>query len=192
MKLDDQVKLFEMAAQMSERELDAVEKGLSLDLGRSNRATDRDEEWYPQFKQAVRREASAMASHYELFYCLERSMRDLVREKMSAERGPTWWATAVPEPIRTSVQKNSDRERDSAVTPRSDDPLDYTTFGELGEIVRSNWTVFADTFNSEKAFTKLTTSLNVLRGPIAHCCALAEDEVVRLRLTIRDWFRLME
>ncbi len=36
------------------------------------------------------------------------------------------------------------------------------------------------------------TSLNMLRAPIAHCCPLAEDEIVRLRLTVKDWFRLME
>lgn len=35
-------------------------------------------------------------------------------------------------------------------------------------------------------------SLNLLRGPIAHCSPLAEDEVVRLKLTLKDWFRLME
>jgi hypothetical protein len=29
-------------------------------------------------------------------------------------------------------------------------------------------------------------------GPIAHCAPLAEDEVVRLRLSVRDWFRLMQ
>ena len=36
------------------------------------------------------------------------------------------------------------------------------------------------------------TSLNQLRGPIAHCSPLAEDEVVRLELTVKDWSRLME
>ena len=36
------------------------------------------------------------------------------------------------------------------------------------------------------------TSLNMLRGPIAHCCPLADDEVLRLQLTVKDWFRLME
>ena len=30
-----------------------------------------------------------------------------------------------------------------------------------------------------------------LRGPIAHCSMLAEDEIVRLKLTVKDWFRLM-
>jgi hypothetical protein len=35
-------------------------------------------------------------------------------------------------------------------------------------------------------------NLNMLRGPIAHCSPLAEDEVLRLQLTVRDWFRLGE
>ncbi|MCL5067449.1 MAG: Swt1 family HEPN domain-containing protein, partial [Thaumarchaeota archaeon] len=65
-------------------------------------------------------------------------------------------------------------------------------FGELAEIVKDNWQDFDDVFSSQKAFSKIMTNLNTLRGPIAHCCPLAEDEVVRLQLTLRDWFRLME
>ena len=78
------------------------------------------------------------------------------------------------------------------MTMRSESEIDYTTFGELGEIVRNNWVDFGSTFSSEKAFTNIMTSLNILRGPIAHCCPLADDEVVRLRLAVKDWFRLME
>ena len=39
---------------------------------------------------------------------------------------------------------------------------------------------------------KIIASLNALRAPIAHCSPLADDEVIRLQLTVRDWFRLME
>ena len=70
--------------------------------------------------------------------------------------------------------------------------IDFSTFGELGEIVRSNWESFDAIFTSEKAFSKIMTSLNMLRNPIAHCCPMAEDEIIRLRLTLKDWFRLME
>ena len=192
MKQDERIKLFEMSVQMAERELDAVENALKIKLGRQTEKDETDEAYYPQFGEAVRDEAAVMAQHYEIFYCLERSIRELVHVKLEAELNPTWWDKVVPETIRNNVQKNIDRERDSGVTMRSADKLDYTTFGELGEIVRSNWPVFSDTFNSEKAFTKIMTSLNVLRGPIAHCSPLAEDEVARLRLTLRDWFRLME
>ena len=133
-----------------------------------------------------------MAEHYEIFYNLEKSIRDLVCERLTAEHGALWWDKCVPDPVKTNVNANIERERDSGVTVRSTEKIDYTTFGELGEIVRHNWQTFSDTFNSQKAFTKVMTSLNILRGPIAHCCPLAEDEVARLQLTLKDWFRLME
>jgi len=191
MSVEDRIKLFAMSAQMAERDLDAVEISFGTDLGREPRRDDKDDEYYPQFSEVVRREAAAMAQHYEIFYALEKSMRTLVSEKMVAEVGTAWWETAVPEPVKLNVQKNMDRERESGITMRSADRLDYTTFGELGDIVRANWQRFSDTFNSEKAFSKVMAVLNLLRGPIAHCSTLAEDEVVRLRLAMADWFRLM-
>ena len=72
------------------------------------------------------------------------------------------------------------------------DPIDFTTFGELGEIIKKNWDVFDSLFTSVRAVEKVMSSLNTLQGPIAHCSLLAEDEVLRLRLAVRDWFRLME
>jgi len=133
-----------------------------------------------------------MAKHYELFYCLEKSIRSLVTEKMATQYGAAWWEQAVPQTIKENAAANMQRELDAGFTPRSTEEIDYITFGELGDIVRNNWDVFGDTFNSQKAFTKVMANLNTLRGPIAHCSPLAADEVVRLQLTVRDWFRLME
>lgn len=133
-----------------------------------------------------------MGKHYELFYCLERSIRKLIAETLEAQDGENWWASRVPQAVRDNAGANMKKEIDSGVTQRSEEKIDFTDFGELGEIVRSNWEAFGATFSSQKAFTKIMTSLNMLRAPIAHCCPLAEDEVVRLRLTVRDWFRLME
>jgi hypothetical protein len=193
MNREEHVRLYGMSLQLVERELDAVELARNIDLQRlPDRETQRDTAYYPQFTESVRKEAAAMAQYYELFYCLERSIRDLVRDRLSAEHGATWWDVAVPQAVSENVERNVVRERDAGVTVRSTERIDYTNFGELGEIVKANWQTFSDTFNSEKALNKVMTSLNILRGPIAHCCLLAEDEVVRLRLTIGDWFRLME
>lgn len=78
------------------------------------------------------------------------------------------------------------------MTARSTDLIDYTTFGELSGIIQENWDAFSDTFNSKKALDRILSALNLLRDPIAHYSSLAEDEVDRLRLNLRDWFRLME
>jgi len=187
------VKLFGMSHLMLERELDEVERRLKVDLGRDNASSDdRDDSYYPQFPEVIRREASEMAAHYELFYCLEKSIRVLVSETLESTHGVGWWQSAVPPNVKENVKKNMQREEESGITIRSTQAIDYTTFGELGEIVRGNWQHFSDTFNNEKAFSKVMSNLNLLRGPIAHCSLLADDEIVRLRLTLKDWFRLME
>lgn len=193
MTTPDKIKLFGMSHLLVERDLDRVEEMLKLNLDRNiGLPDDRDDSYYPQFSERVRREAAQMAGHYEIFYCLEKSIRDLVCDRLEAEHGAAWWNTVVPQTVRDNVKKNIQREEESGVTIRSTREIDYTTFGELGEIVRANWQTFSDTFNNDKAFTKIMGSLNLLRGPIAHCSPLADDEVARLRLTLKDWFRLME
>ena len=193
MILEDKIKLFGLANQITERELDSLEERIGIDLGRQpGSTTEIDEEYYPQFDAAIRQEAAEMAVHYELFYALEKSIRQLISQKLEADFGANWWEDCVPEQVRNNAQANYQREIDSGVTPRSNDEIEYTTFGELSQIVQGNWPTFGDTFNSQKAFTKIMASLNILRGPIAHCSPLAADEIVRLRLTLKDWFRLMQ
>ena len=190
---DNILRAFGMSTYLIPVELDAIEKKFDISLGHIPKSGETQEtNYYPQFEQAVRAEASQMAAHYEVFYCLEKAIRTLLVETLANAHGDNWWDQRVPERIRENVKSNIQREVDSGVTLRSENNIDFTTFGELGEIVRTNWVSFDAIFSSEKAFTKIMTSLNQLRGPIAHCCPLADDEIVRLRLTVRDWFRLME
>jgi len=135
-----------------------------------------------------------MAPHYEVIYSLESSIRRFVDDLLTAaERLNPWWDNGrVPPQIKKDAENRRKKELDTGVTPRSTEPLDFTTFGELGEIIKANWDVFGSVFTSVKAVENVMSRLNSLRGPIAHCTALAEDEVVRLRLSVRDWFRLMQ
>lgn len=134
-----------------------------------------------------------MATNYVIFYCLENSIRELIVERLSdpEEFGDEWWVKAVPENVRKNAEANYKKERSSGVTPRSADLIDYSNFGELGEIIKDNWDIFGDTFRDIRALKKILSNLNTLRAPIAHCKALAEDEVLRLHLSLRDWFRQM-
>ncbi len=191
MKVVDKLKIFHLQYTLAQAGLDGVEAHYSIDLGRSQKAEiTRDDTNYPQFSLAIRAEASAMAEHYEVFYCLENAIRDLVSSQLLSKHGETWWTDAVPDVVKQNVQKNRVREEEAGITIRSVEMIDYTTFGELGEIIQANWEVFADTLNNRKAVTRVLAGLNLLRGPIAHCCPLAPDEVMRLQLALADWFRL--
>lgn len=191
----DGLKVFLMTAQLMEEDLDAIEQDLALDLGRQRNApTGEASDYYPQIEHAFRTEAKEMAPHYEVFYSLERTIRTLVADSLEAADGAGWWSdpNRVLPKIKEDCEVRLKREEDTGVTLRSEDPLDFSTFGELGQIITTNWDVFGALFKSEKAVNRIMANLNTLRGPIAHCTLLAEDEVVRLRLSVRDWFRQME
>lgn len=188
------IRSFAMTNMLLEADLDQIESKYEIDLGRKERSIGEGEgKYYPQFDASLRAEAKKMAAHYEIFYCLEKSIRQLILDIFEATGDPNWWDSLVPEEIRKNVVRSIKREKEAAVTPRSASNIDYATFGELAEIIKSNWTLFGGTvFNDIKAVQKVMGSLNSLRNPIAHCSPLAEDEVLRLDLSLRDWFRLMD
>ncbi|MGD0036286.1 MAG: Swt1 family HEPN domain-containing protein [Bacteroidota bacterium] len=192
MGAEDQIRLFVLANSLTENRLDKVEQELDLDLGRKEKEPFKQQEYYAQFDLAFRNEAKEMAKHYEVFYCLEKSIRSLIVQLMKEKFKDNWWDDKVREEIRKNVEANIKREAESGFTERSELKIDYTTFGELTTIVQDNWDAFVNLFKNPKAFSKIMSSLNQLRGPIAHCCPLAEDEIVRLNLAVKDWFRLMD
>jgi hypothetical protein len=171
---------------------DRVEREYAVDLKRGHSAGgELDESYYPQIESRIRAEAAEMAPHYEVFYSLETTILALVREQLHTAQEDSWDQRVAPQ-IRNDAEKRMQREVDTGFTPRSDDLMDFLTFGELSEIIKGNWDVFGAVFSSAKAVERVMANLNTLRGPIAHCSPLAEDEVVRLRLAVRDWFRLGE
>lgn len=190
----DQMKVFHLDRALFEADIRRIEEQHDVQLLReSTLVDDRDDAFYPQIPRALRQAARAMSSHYEIFYCVENYIRDLVMERLEAAYGPHWWdeKDVVPPVVKENVAKNVKREQDAVVTPRSSALIDYTTFGELSTIIEANWDTFGDMFNSRKGLVSVLARLNVLRGPIAHCSELSADEVLRLRLTFADWFRLM-
>lgn len=152
------------------------------------------EKYIPQFDSDNQKSAVRMAYYYRLFYMLENDIRNLIVSTLSEGNETDWWDQNVPQLVRENANKAKDRELSEGVTPRSEDMIFYSNFGDLGEIIKYKWDLFAGIFSggSLNGVLSVLRRLNTLRGPIAHCGELNEDEVVRLKLTIRDWFRLME
>lgn len=193
-KFENLVRSFGMSGYQITTELREIEKAHNLELGHTRAELGQQEtDYYPQFEREVRLEAEEMAQHYQAFYCLEKSIRKLISEAMEDAAGANWWTSGkINQTISTDVAGRIQREIDSGVSRRSTDNLDYTTFGELTVIITSNWDIFGSVFNSRKAVERVLSNLNTLRSPIAHCSKLSEDEIIRLRLTVRDWFRTMQ
>jgi hypothetical protein len=197
MTVSHNVKLFILNNIVVESALHDVrrELGLATDETAVEQAADKlIGPYVEQFSYATAAEAERMASYYKLFFMLENDIRRFVQDALMAVEPVDWWSKLVPQAVRESAKRSRDKELNEGVTLRSNSMLEYTTFGELGEIIKQNWSVFGGVFSraSTQAVEKIMSRLNTLRGPIAHCGSLSEDEVLRLKLTVRDWFRLME
>lgn len=194
---EDRIELFILKAPVITRELRAVfvEKRLSGARGSLEAQADSlVSDYLKQVDIAILSDADRMSEFYKLFYALENDIRDLIEDTMIETHGRDWWEKAVPQSVRENVKKNYDREASEGLPPRSDRFIDYTTFGELGEIVKENWDIFSGMFSNatKNRVLRVINRLNLVRGPIAHCNFLPEEEAIRLKLAIRDWYKLME
>lgn len=173
-RVEDHIRSFGMSGFMITEDIRLVEQKFNLDLGHAARtSSDGSEAYYPQFEQGVRAEAAKMSRHYELFYCLENAIRKLIADALRESDGPDWWASGkIPQRICDDVSERRQKEIDSGVTSRSDELIDYTTFGELSVIITNNWNLFGTILSSRRAVEKVMSSLNLLRG--ANCALLSD------------------
>lgn len=191
--VDDFVRSFGMSGFLICDELRQIEQRFGIELGYVSKAeVGSAVAYYPQFEQSVRLEAADMSENYEVFYCLEQAIRKLIVETLEDSEGTDWWNSArIALEIKADVASLVKKERDNGVTPRSDNMIDYTTFGQLSVIITSNWDLFEPTLKNKRGVERVMANLNLLRGPIAHCCPMQEDEIDRLRLAVKDWFRMI-
>jgi hypothetical protein len=193
MAFEDRLHRFLLNCSVIERDARQLRADYGIATAGRNDAVD-DEKvgvFVRQFDLELRKFASEMSRYYEIFFMLENQIRDLIAETLEAAHGPNWWDHCVPSAVKEEVKKNREREEKEAMSVRSEFDIDYTTFGQLSDIIRTNWSDFAGMLSNEPAMTRVLGALNRLRGPIAHCGLLAEDEVDRLKLAIKDWFRVL-
>lgn len=185
------VKQFGMSNFLIETNIRKLQDDQGIDLGHGDKSTVETDQIYEHFQKDIRLQAKKMAEYYEIFFCLENSIRDLISDVLSEQAGQSWWDSCVAQQVQQEVAKRIKREKSEGVSTRSEDPLHYTNFGELAEIIVGNWKYFDDILADRTATTRIISKLNTLRAPIAHCCELPPDEVDRLKLSMKDWFRLM-
>lgn len=195
--MDDDIHLFVLKNAAITQELRAVFQQAKIEHRRSALEIETDalvDDYLQQVDFGVVRDADRMSHFYKIFYILENEIRNFIEGALDDSKGKSWWDTSVPQAVRENTKKNQDREASEGLPPRSQRLIEYTTFGELGEIIKENWDVFSGIFSnaSKNRVLRVIARLNVARGPIAHCNFLPEEESIRLKLAVRDWYKLME
>jgi hypothetical protein len=174
---------------MLEADLNRLEKD-GLDLGHARTLSASKLVDVELFEADILKQSRKMADFYVIYYSLENTIRRLISGVLYEVVGADWWNKRVPEGVRKGVAEKQAKEKDSVMAIRSDDPMTYTNFGELIDILNANWDDFADGIRSKKAMQQTLSQMNQVRNVIAHSCELHDDEITRFELLVRDWLRI--
>ena len=169
--------------------LDLSHLGFSL-VGLQNKNEQESIEILQAFPEQLLKESHDMSSCYQILYCFENDLRKIINDVMEDSFGTNWWKQKVRNNIKTDVRKRQEAEKNSVFFARVDDPLYFTTLGELKEIISDNYDAFANHFRSQKFVEELLFQINRLRIVVGHNCMLEEMDMTTLRQNIERWYKI--
>jgi hypothetical protein len=134
--------------------------------------------------------AQRMAAVYVAITAFENSVREFVSKVLLENVGADWWTTAVSEKIREKAEgRRKEEEKIRWHTPRGDEPINYTEFGDLASIASQNWVLFEDYLQSQDWVRQIISTVERSRNVIMHSGELGLQDVERIATAIRDWIR---
>jgi Swt1-like HEPN len=132
--------------------------------------------------------AQRMAAVYVAIAAFENSVREFVSKVLLESVGADWWTKAVSEKIREKAEsRRKEEEKIRWHTPRGDEPVNYTEFGDLASIVGQNWVLFVDYSQSLDWMRQIISTVERSRNVIMHSGELGLQDVERIATAIRDW-----
>ena len=134
-------------------------------------------------------QAQRMAVVYVALHAFENAVRDLVMKAMAEAHSAAWWEK-VPEKIRKKVESRKDEEAKFRWHgSRGASDISYCDFGDLSSIIITNWPVFEPVLITHEWVKTILGPLERSRNCIMHGGSLANEDVERIGMLIRDWIR---
>jgi len=134
--------------------------------------------------------ARGTAIVYTAIAAFENSVRALVSKTLIERFKEEWWEKGVTQNIRDRAQKRMEDERTAKWhAQRGQDPLNYTTFGDLKNVMQNNWDAFEDLIGSLQWAAGIFDVIERSRNVIMHSGTLEPEDIERLGVNIRDWVK---
>lgn len=186
MTVDSTAALFLMLGQAAEKSIGRLEDLVPSD----NLYLSPSYDLAPLLPDTVRRSAEAAVA-YRLFFVFEAYLRDLIVEVLSKEGEGTWW-DKVPGDVQLEVQKlEATEEIKSWMALGSRDKSSLMTLPQLLKVVDDNWKGAFDEVVRDKGLIHEARLISHLRNTICHMSTISDEEMARIRQTMRDWFRIV-
>jgi len=131
-----------------------------------------------------------MAAVYVAVAAFENSARQLISKVLLEKVGANWWETSVAGNVRKKVEgRQTEEAKFKWHKARGGDPIDYTDFGDLGNIVGQNWAHFEALIPSLEWVKSLFDVVERSRNVIMHSGTLELEDIERVGINIRDWIK---
>lgn len=135
-----------------------------------------------------RHNARRMGRVYELLYCFENSVRELIETTLREALTDRWWEDGVPDDIRRKAEsRRRQDERARWHGPRGQSPLNFVDFPELGTIITERWGDFEDLLGDRDWVEHYFDDMNQSRRAVGHTGEMSEHAVERMELFVREW-----
>jgi hypothetical protein len=186
MIVDSRAALFLMLGQTAERSIAKLEEvipGETLLLSPSY-------DLAPLLPGSVRR-ATLAAEAYRLFFVFENFLRSFVLDVLSKDATRSWWER-VPSDVQVEVEKLEQTEEvKSWMALGSRDKSSLLTFPQLLRVIDHAWKEGFSEVVRDKGLIQEARLIVHLRNTICHMSEIPEEEISRIRQTMRDWFRVV-
>jgi hypothetical protein len=145
-----------------------------------------------EFAMDARIKAKRMGRIYELLYCLENSMRELIERTLKEAETLNEWTDGIKAHILTSARKREEQDQEARWHgPRGESILNYLDFPDLGEIILDRWDDFQDLLGDRRWVERYFGEMNPTRRALAHTGDLTDFDVERMEMRVREWLRVV-
>lgn len=137
------------------------------------------------------RSANQASEGYRLFFVFERYLREFVVEVLSKDGTETWW-DKLPKDVSDEIDKQEENEETKLwMAIGSRDKSALMTYPQILRVIDCCWkTHFIDIIR-DKALVQEARMISHLRNTICHMTPISSEEMDRVKLVIRDWFRVV-
>lgn len=134
--------------------------------------------------------ARKMSLVYTAICAFENAIRKFIENKFRDENISDWWVQNVNAGVRNRAEDRKKSENNVRwLTPRGSSMIYYTEFGDLISIMCSdkNWKYFEVHIKDKEWAKAIITTLEKSRNIIMHGGELAQIDIERVGMFIRDW-----
>lgn len=185
----DKLYSFVYRGMLADESLDKVGRKRIRHVGSEEFDSLRSSLSYDMLDQDLLSDAQRMSVVYAGIHAFENSVRQLVKQALTEAHKETWWSK-VPDRIQKKVTTRMDEDAKFRWHgSRGASQIHYCDFGDLSSIVVTNWDVFEEILSDMEWAKSILSTLEKSRNIVMHGGVLANEDIGRIGMNIRDWIR---